>query len=295
MDAIDQYGKNISERALAVRTRTWTLTIAILVSLAFYLVVNVTTQQKLDIVTFVLLTIMQILVHSMYFPDGDLFGQKDKRYVSNRTAYNVKADEINEKREIGQLRKYCDWEYEERKKRYIHTQLGYIGITEEEFASFKLKSETQIMRTELWEFGDNGNEYDIRLSKQKRKMLCHLIYKPIPVRRNHPETIMSATENDGSKEIRDTSIAYKIKSYCRKVATAILIGGIFAYIGYSVKDGFGLAQIVQIIMYLSTLFSTAVMAFTSGETCSKVHKANFYKDLVNFIDGFNEWNMKKGE
>ena len=43
---------------------------------------------------------------------------------------------------------------------------------------------------------------------------------------------------------------------------------------------------------ITTLFTTAVMAFTSGETCSKVHKSHFYLDLANFIDGFNEWNSK---
>ena len=106
------------------------------------------------------------------------------------------------------------------------------------------------------------------------------------------EIIKSLVENNGNKAIKDGSISYKAQSYIRKILTAVVVGGIFAYIGYTLRDGFGFAQVVQICMYITTLFTTAVMAFTSGETCSKVHKSHFYLDLANFIDGFNEWNSK---
>jgi hypothetical protein len=103
---------------------------------------------------------------------------------------------------------------------------------------------------------------------------------------------MSAIENNGNSAIKDGSIAYKAQSYVKKIIMAIVVGGFFAYVGYTLRDGFGLVQIVQICMYLTTLFTTAVMAFTSGETCSRVHKSHFYLDLANFIDAFEEWNTK---
>ena len=126
--------------------------------------------------------------------------------------------------------------------------------------------------------------------KNKKKKLYNLIFKQLPVEPNHPETIMSAIENNGTKAVKDGSVAYKTHSYIRKILQAVVIGGIFAYIGYTVRDGIGIAEIVQIFMYLTSLFSAAVMSFSSGETCSKVYKSHFYVDLVNFIDGFNEWN-----
>ena len=133
----------------------------------------------------------------------------------------------------------------------------------------------------------------IFFSKHKRKILYNLIFKPIPVEKNYPETIMSAVENNGNKAIRDGSISYKSHSYIRKILMAVVVGGIFAYIGYTLRDGFGFTQVVQICMYITTLFTTAVMAFTSGEICSKVHKSHFYLDLANFLDSFNEWNSKQ--
>ena len=296
MGKSDEYLRETRQKIGAVRLRTWTLTLAILCSLALYILVNVTTRQSINWVDFIMLCVMQIVIHAIYFPDGDLFGQKDETYIKNRQAYNTSASGINDRREIGKLREYCEFEFQERKTRYIQNQCGFIGITFEEFNILKQKSEKQILQESFWVFNKgNESEYIIQLTKQKRKALHALIFKRIPVEKNHHETIMSAYENNGNKAIRDTSISYKAQSYIKKILTAIVIGGFFAYIGYTLRDGFGFAQIVQICMYLTTMFTTAVMAFTSGETCSKIHKSHFYLNLYNFIDGFNEWNAKNKE
>lgn len=296
MGESENFKRATKQRVETIRLRTWTLTLAILISLALYLLVNVTTRQSINWIDFVLLCTMQIIVHSLYFPDGDLFGQKDTAFISNKSAYNEKASEINEKKEIANLRKYCNYEFEERKERYILNQCGLIGITLEELDVLKQKSEKDILELEKFETKEivDGKEKSRMMffSKHKRKILYDLIFKPLPVEKNHPETIMSAVENNGNKAIKDGSISYKAQSYIRKILTAVVVGGIFAYIGYTLRDGFGFAQVVQICMYVTTLFTTAVMAFTSGETCSKVHKSHFYLDLANFIDGFNEWNSK---
>lgn len=296
MGESENFKRATKQRVETIRLRTWTLTLAILISLALYLLVNVTTKQSINWIDFVLLCTMQIIVHSLYFPDGDLFGQKDTAFINNKSAYNEKASEINEKKEIANLRKYCNYEFEERKQRYIQNQCGLIGITLEELELLKQHDEKYILELQSFETKEivNGEEKSrlIFFSKHKRKILYNLIFKPLPVEKNYPETIMSAVENNGNKAIRDGSISYKAQSYIRKILTAVVVGGIFAYIGYTLRDGFGFAQVVQICMYITTLFTTAVMAFTSGETCSKVHKSHFYLDLANFIDGFNEWNSK---
>lgn len=297
MNEENKYYRATKQRVETIRLRTWTLTLAILITLALYLLVNVTTKQSINWVDFVILCVMQIIVHSLYFPDGDLFGQKDSAFINNKTAYNNKASLVNENKEIANLRKYCDFEFEERKKRYVLNQCSIIGITLDELEMLKQKTEKEIRKLEKFETKEivDGEEKGrlIFFSKHKRKILYNLIFKPIPVEKNHPETIMSAVENDGNKAIRDGSISYKAHSYIRKILTAVVVGGIFAYIGYTLRDGFGFTQVVQIAMYVTTLFTTAVMAFTSGETCSKVHKSHFYLDLANFLDGFNEWNTNR--
>lgn len=297
--AENKYTKTIKDRASTIRLRTWTLTLAITVTLVFYFLVQVSTKQAINPVDFVFLCIVQIITHCLYFPDGDLYGQKNQSFIDNKTAYNDKASEINQHRRIAKLREYCKVEYEERKQRYILNECGAIDITLDELNILKQLGEKEIKHLKKYEFKymvtteDGSQEEQSKLiffSKVKRKKLYDLIFKELPVEPNHPETIMSAIENNGTKAVKDGSVAYKTHSYIRKILQAVVIGGIFAYIGYTVRDGIGIAEIVQIFMYLTSLFSTAVMSFSSGETCSKVYKSHFYVDLVNFIDGFNEWN-----
>jgi hypothetical protein len=293
----NKYVDATRQRLISVRLRTWTLTLAIIVTLIFYFLANVVTRQSINWIDFVLLCILQIVVHSLYFPDGEVFGQKDKTFIDNRKSYNDKANDININGDFSQLREYCKYEYEERKQRYIEKECSFIGITNKELEHFKQQSEEEIKGLTSYEIEEivNGEKKSriLFFSKYKRKRLYNLIFKPLPIEENHPETIMSAVENNGNRAIKDTSILFKAQSYIRKIFTAVVIGGIFAYIGYTVRDGFGFEQIVSISMYLTTLFTTAVMAFTSGETCIKVHKNHFYVELSNFIDNFIEWNKNQ--
>lgn len=295
----ENYTKTLKDKAGTIRLRTWTLTLAIIVTLVFYFLVQVSTKQAINPVDFVFLCIVQIIAHCLYFPDGELYGQKNKTYVDNKTAYNEKASEINQHRQIGKLREYCKVDFEERKMRYILNECGAIDITLDELNTLKRLSEKEIKHLEMYEFkylvtnADGTQDEQSKLvffSKAKRKRLYNLIFKQLPVEQNFPETILSAVENNGTHATKDGSVSYKKHAYVRKVLQAVLIGGIFAYIGYTARDGIGIAEIVQILMYITSIFSTAVTSFSSGETCTKVHKSHFYIDLVNFIDGFNEWN-----
>lgn len=286
----------ISDRVSTVRFRTWTTTIVLIVMLVFFYIMNVTTRASLSWIDFVLLCIVQVVAHSIYFPDGEIFGEKDKSFVANKEKYNSNADIIIDKKKHENLRVFCDYEYEERKQRYIITQCGYIGITYDEFKILKQLSKKEIRHLDTFETKEivDGKEEKklIQFGRKKKAMLYRLIFKPLPVEKNNPDTIMSAVENDGTKKIKDTSISFKRRNYVRKFLQATLLGALFAYVVYTVRDGFGLAEITSIIMCLGSMIVTAVLAFSSGETCSKVYKSRFYLELGNFIDEFLDWDIK---
>lgn len=288
--------KAIKARFGSVRARTWSITLALIVMLIFYYIMNVTTKQAMSWVDFLMLCFVQVVAHSIYFPDGEIFGMKDEAFTNNKTSYNEKAEAINTNKKHDRLRTFCDVEFEERKKRYVLNQLGYIGITFEEFKQLRQLSEKEIKALKKFETTEtiDGEEHIkiIQFGRKKRKILFDLIFKPNPVEKNHPETIMSAVENDGTTAIKDTSIAFKRHNYIKKFLMAFLVGGILAYIAYTARDGFGLAEITAIIMCIGSLFVTAALAFSSGEQCTKVYKSRFYLELVNFIDEFNEWDIR---
>lgn len=293
----EKYQKAIGNRFATVRFRTWTLTAIIVVVLVFYYMVNVTTKESLSWIDFLLLCIVQVLAHMIYFPDGDLFGQKDPSYISNRDNYNAKADLINIEDRHENLRVFCDYEYEQRKKRYILTQCGYIGISLKELEDLTKLPKKELKKLEEWKTIEivNGEEKEkvVKFSHSKRKLLYNLIFKPIPVEKNDPATIMSAVENDGSRKIKDGSKSYARGSHIKKFLQAILGGFTLAYVIYTVRDGFGLSEVVSIVMCIFSLFATAVTSFTMGEQTSRVYKSRFYLELGNFIDEFIEWDKKQ--
>lgn len=279
----------VKNKIISIRLRTWTLTLAVLISIIFYFFVTVITK-SVNWIDFILLCTIQIVFYTIYFSEGELSGQRDLSFIANKTAYNEKATKVNESGQISQLRKYCEYEYEERKKKYIYNECGYIGISYEELQTLKKLTEKQIKRLKHYEFTEQGNNNIVGFSKQKRKRLHSLIFKEIPVERNVSETILSGVENNGIRAIYDGSQSFKTKSFIQKLFKAVIVGGVFAYVGYGAKDGVGLTEVVQICISLTTLFTTAVMAFSSGEKCSKVFRNQYYLELVMFIDNFFEWN-----
>lgn len=286
----NEISDNVVKRVNTVRIRTWTLTLAIITALVLYFLVNVIMKQSIDVVDFVFMATIQILTHCLYFPDGDLFGQKDNAFIKNKEAYNLKAEQIIEQKMQGKLREYCKVEFEQRKERYKNAMLSYLDITQEEYDLLKTKSEEEILSLDKFEYVSNGQTRVLVFNKSRRKGLHKLLFKPIPVTMNEPELIMSGIENNRNLAIRDESISYKVREYIKKFIMAIIFGAFLAYIGYTIKDGVSFADIVKIVTDLVTLMSTAVMSFSSGENCSRVYKKNFYLNLSNFIDGFMEWN-----
>lgn len=279
----------VKQRIAVIRARTWTLTGSILVTLILYFLVQVVTKE-ISWVDFVLIGAMQVALNSTYFPDGELYGQKGTVYINNKSAYNAKATLINEQKLSERLREFCEYDYKKREKIYIENACGQIGISPEELDSLRELSEKQIKQiVQIAHKTENGEEVTIHLSKHRRKLLFDILFKPLPVERNYPETILSAVDNDGTRAVRDLSIKYKNTSYIGKFVKAFVVGGFLALIGYQSRHGITLADVTRIMTYLTSLISTAVTSYSKGETCSKVYKNQFYVDLSNYIDRFFEW------
>ena len=277
------------KRWKAIRLRTIILTLMIAVALVLYLLVNVITKQKIDFVDFIIVATLQIVTQGAYFSDGELFGQQDKAYISNCDAYNEKATEININSKFSRLREYCEYEYQNRKKEYIIKECSFIGITQEELETLNKNNEKEIKKLKSIEL--NGRL--VHLTKTKKQHLYKLLFCEIPVQKNQPETIMSAIKNNGYKSIKDKSVSFKNVNRIATYLKAFIIGGFLAYIGYTAKDGFGIEEIVKLAMFFGTIVTTAVTSFTGGETSTRVYKNQFYIELSNFIDGFNEWDKKE--
>lgn len=295
MEAKDFKG-NVGQRMSSIRLRAIVLTVGIILGLILYIFVNLITKQAMSWIDFCLLVVLQYLVYVTYFPEGENFGERDEKYIKSKDAYNDKATAVNEEHKINKLREFCKVDYQRRLQTYIETECGALDITLEELEQLKKLDEKQIKTLKQYTFKeptkDNPDgEKLIIFSRHKRKRIYNLIFKPLPVEENHPETILSAVENNGYKAIKNGAKSFKRRSYILKIVLVIVSAVILAYIGYQARDGVGLEEIFRMFMYLFTIVANATTAYTTGETCTKVYKKRFYIDLVNFIDEFREWEL----
>lgn len=290
-DYVTKAKKSIRERITSVRIRTLTLTIAIVIALIFYFLVVATTKTSISLIDFIVLTTTTIIMHFIYFPDGKLFGEKDKTFIANRDSYNKKANAINSEHKVGKLREFCKYDFIKRKNRYLENELGAIGITINEFEYFRSKDEKYIKSLKSIELDGRM----IYFSKSKRKRLYALLFHKLPVEENTAETIMSAVENNGYNAIKNNSTRFDLVANITKILTAILVGAVFCYVGYKLRNGIDLTTIVTITMFATALFSTAVTSYTSGETSTKVFKSRFYLELSNFLDEFDDYCLTNKE
>lgn len=274
-----------------IRVRTWTLSVAIIGAIILYFLVQVGFDNEVNLVDLLFLSTIQVVVHFLYFPDGDLFGQKAPVYVSNKNTYNDKATEITENGRVGKLREYCVIEYNRRRQLYIATVCGHIGIEVKDYERLMQLPQEEVKHLKSVETAGKT----IYLTKKRRKWLYDLIFEPLPVETNDPETILSATEERFGAAVNDESVHYRKKQNVKRVIQSFAVGTALAYIGYTSRDGITLAVIVKTVVNLVSVFTTAVMSFSRGETCSSVYRNRFYVKLSNFIDGFNEWRKQEEE
>lgn len=279
--------EEIKGRVTSMRLRTTILTLTMVVCIIFYCLMQWFFTGKIDLITLFIVGALQILTHFAYFNEGTVYGEKDPIFQSNKLAYNQKATKINDNQEFGKLREYCQYEFEERKKRYIQSEFAKIGINQEEFDVLKQKSQKEIKRLKSHEW--NGRI--IYFTRTRKKLLYNLIFKPLPVKQNEPEFIMSAINVNLTDKIKDNSVGFANFQHIRKILKATVLAVFFSYVGFTFKN-FSYTNIIEMIFYLVAVFLTAIASYSYGERCTKIYKNNLYIQLNNFIDEFNEWNKK---
>ena len=279
-----EIGEGLRERAKSLRSRTIFVSLSLTVLIVFYCLLQWVITGEINVISLIIVGAIQLISHFTYYDDGILFGQRDKKYEEAAEAYNNKADEINENHKFSALEKYCDYEFEERKQRYIRTQLGYIGIEEDAFLELKQKSQKDIKTLKSY-------THDGRImffTRKRKKLLYNLIFKPIPVEKNEPETIMSAVSLDKTRALKNDFESYTHKIHTMRVLGSTVVSTFFALIGIYLKS-FSLESIFEMAIYMSSMIITSVFSYSAGEKGVKIYKKKFYIELAQFIDNFNEW------
>lgn len=272
-------------RVKTVRLRTWLVTATVVIGLVFYLLVIISLNKRINLVDFIIMSILQTVGHLAYFPDGEIFGANSPIFVANRKAYNEKANAVNANGELGLLRKYCKEDYERRKKQYIETELGALNLTEAEYKELQKLPPEKIKKLVKWEYDGQV----IIFGHYRRKRLYRLLFRKIPIEANTAETVLSAVENTGYNKLSDKTTPHKVVLTVVKFLKIFVWGLFLAYLSFTARNGIGLPEIARFVVFLGTLISSCVSSFSAGERTQKVYKNEYYVELSNFLDGYEEW------
>lgn len=281
---------NKSKR-ITIRARSLILTAVLVATAIIYLAININIfDQNADWATLIMIFIVQIVTYVTYFPEGEIWGEKDPIFMKNREAYNEMANSINEQHKFGKLREFCDIEYEKRKNTYFLGELGQVGITEEEYEQLASLDEKHIKELSKFTFKykDKGERL-VCFSKSQRKILYRLMFKKLPIERNSPDVILSSIERDSNKSIHDDSRGFKTKSYILKTLSGVLWAIYVAYISIGGNTKSVWEIVFGLSMFLYTLIMTIITSFSTGEKSTKIYKNRFYVEAYNFMGKFADW------
>lgn len=273
------------KKTLTFRIRTIVLTAILIGSLIFYFLVQTIFKKTLNWIDFIMLASVQIITHFLYYPDGELNGQKDPIFIQNKAAYNIKANLVNKKRQIKNLEDYCEEDYQERCKEYILTNFGYISLDWNDYVYLKANIDKIDLKGKYIEIQGRI----LYLTRYNKKILKKILFKKIPVEKNNVSTIMSATEVNRIHSIKDESKNYTFAMHMKKLIMATVVGAFLAYVGYKKKDSFGLEDLVLITIDVSSIIATAVLSYSSGERAYKHYKNDFYVQLDQLLARFFEY------
>lgn len=298
MKKVNEYADGVKDRAVSLRLRTLILTGMIVVMLILYCIVQIVLNQRINVVDMILIGIIQILAFSAYYPEGQNFGTGNKVFIANKKAYNIKANYVNNHQLQEKLGEYCEHEFQKRKKEWYENQCGILGISLDELDKIKQSyTEEEVKKLEsiktMRDVKGKKEEVIIHFGKKHRKRLHRIIFNPCPVEKNEAKAILSACEIKREKRIIDGSLTNTNSNINVFILRAAMMMVFMGYIGYMLRDGFSVANVMQFFMFFGTMVGTAVTAYTQGETNIRTYKNRYYVELDNFLSGFFEWSKVK--
>lgn len=294
MEKIKDAANGVKNRAINLRLRTLILTGLIVLMLILYCIVQLILNQRINIVDMIIIGIIQVLAFSSYYPEGQNYGEGGAVYLANKKSYNIKANYTNNHQMQEKLADYCEYEYQKRKKEWYENQCGALGITIAELELIKQSyTEAEIKKLEsvIVKRAVNGEQQDVTVhfGYKHRKRLHRVIFCPCPVEKNEPDAILSACEINREKRIINGALTNTSNNIKVFIVRAIMMMLFIGYLGYTLRDGFSFANIMQFGMFFGTMVGTAVTSYSQGENNIKVHKNKYYVELSNFLDGFFAW------
>lgn len=222
-------------------------------------------------------TFLTILAIIFWLPSGKEYGAKDKVYISNKQAFDDKANAISNNQQFGKLDKFCTYKNEKRRYEKIVKMLNKVVLDVDTLSRYK-DVESVIS--------------DDKLNKKQKKVLIHLLTKQVEVRELTSFQITTGIDDAKDENYHNTEKLHQTLFMIRKVVFGIATSAFLASIIISAKK-IGIAEITQLCLWLISITTNIFFSFLKGINLIRVDRNRYYIKMANLLSEFNEWLAKE--
>ena len=222
-------------------------------------------------------TFLSILAIIFWLPSGKEYGAKDKAYISNKKAFDDKANAISNNQQFEKLDKFCTYKNEKRRYEKIVKMLNKVVLDV----------------TVLGKFNDVESVVaDTKLNKQQKKVLIHLLTKQVYVKELTSFQITTGIDDAKDENYRNTEKLHQTLFMIRKVVFGIFTSAFLASIIITEKN-IGIAEITQLCLWLISIITNIFFSFLKGINLIRVDRNRYYIKMANLLCEFDEWLAKE--
>lgn len=254
-------------------------TIIMIVTLTFVVFVNMDINivtSKHFWTTTLIGTFLTILAIIFWLPSGKEYGAKDKTYISNKQAFDDKANAISKNQQFGKLDKFCTYKNEKRRYEKIVKMLNKVVLDIDTLSRYKDVESV------------NADE---KLNKKQKKMLVHLLTKQVEVRELTSFQITTGIDDAKDENYHNSENLHQTLFMIRKIVFGIATSVFLASIIISAKK-VGIAEITQLCLWLTSIIMNIFFSFLKGIKLIRVDRNRYYIKMANLLSEFDEWLTK---
>lgn len=229
--------------------------------------------------------VLSISTNAIWSPSGVERAEKTQKVFNTSLKYHTYANYIINNQLFDELRDFCVWRNDEFEKELLTHKMGeyllkysdlmkYIELKRNALKTAKLKPNGNVLEYTDKEFIDFASKFN---KKQKRVLeyySAHQIkFEPIT-----SDDLTKGHKTKGSLKPKNTEEIKRGSRYISKITWGIGLGALTVGAIFYMKDGFGMNEVIQIVMWLFSIIMNVFTSWWSGYQSVTINRYEYLKD-----------------
>lgn len=222
---------------------------------------------------------LMVSINYLWSPTGVEKGEAVQEVMDNKNIYNARANYIVDNQLMTKAKEFCAVVNDNEKKEYIKTMLSSVTLDLSIYE--KYLNYTKLSKEE--------KEWFKSLSKKQIKMLNRLKNKPIRIKKLKVEHLIFGRKTRKSIVPVNKENLYLNLTIVGKAIFGFVLGAFMVFIVVSPRDGFGIAQVIQLLFWACSIVYNIFAAINNGYKRVVVFRNDYIVEKATRCAEFFEW------